>query len=58
MYLSDIYTVTLNLAGVPGMSLPCGTSREGLPIGLQIVAPAFEETRMFQAGRALERARA
>ncbi len=58
MYLSDIYTVTLNLAGVPGMSLPCGASREGLPIGLQIVAPAFEESRMFQAGRALERTRA
>ncbi len=56
MYLSDIYTVTLNLAGVPGMSLPCGQSGAGLPIGLQIVAPAFEESRMFRAGRALERA--
>ncbi len=56
MYLSDIYTVTLNLAGVPGMSLPCGKSGEGLPIGLQIVAPAFEESRMFRAGWALEHA--
>ncbi|OYT72561.1 MAG: Asp-tRNA(Asn)/Glu-tRNA(Gln) amidotransferase GatCAB subunit A [Chloracidobacterium sp. CP2_5A] len=56
MYLSDIYTVTLNLAGVPGMSLPCGKSGEGLPIGLQLVAPAFEESRMFRAGRVLERA--
>ncbi|MCS7078497.1 MAG: Asp-tRNA(Asn)/Glu-tRNA(Gln) amidotransferase subunit GatA [Chloracidobacterium sp.] len=55
MYLSDIYTVTLNLAGVPGMSLPCGKSVEGLPIGLQIIAPAFEESRMFRAGRMLER---
>ncbi len=48
MYLSDLYTVSANLAGVPAMSVPCGRSRDGLPIGLQLQAPAFDETRLLQ----------
>ncbi len=56
MYLSDIYTVTLNLAGVPGMSLPCGVSAAGLPIGMQLIAPHFEEARMLDAAYAYEQA--
>src|SRR5262249_57265944 len=39
MYLSDVYTVSCNLAGLPGMSLPCGVTKSGLPIGLQLLAP-------------------
>ncbi|MHC5544838.1 amidase family protein, partial [Singulisphaera rosea] len=41
MYLSDIYTITANLAGIPGLSIPCGLTKSGLPIGLQLLAPAF-----------------
>jgi aspartyl-tRNA(Asn)/glutamyl-tRNA(Gln) amidotransferase subunit A len=55
MYLSDIYTVTGDLAGIPGISIPCGNTSEGLPVGLQIFAPPFEESRIFQLARALER---
>ncbi len=49
MYLEDFYTVTANLAGITGMSLPCGFTREGLPIGVQLLAPAFQETRLLLA---------
>ncbi|MFY9222784.1 MAG: Asp-tRNA(Asn)/Glu-tRNA(Gln) amidotransferase subunit GatA [Blastocatellia bacterium] len=56
MYLADIYTVTLNLAGVPGISVPCGFSSTGLPIGCQLVAPHFEELRLLQAANAYEQA--
>ena len=56
MYLSDIYTISANLAGLPGISIPAGMSSGGLPIGLQIQAPPFEETRLFQAARMFERA--
>ena len=56
MYLADIYTVTLNLAGVPGISIPCGFSSTGLPIGCQLVAPHFEELRLLQAANAYEQA--
>ena len=55
MYLADIYTVSLNLAGVPGISIPCGFSSEGLPIGCQLIAPHFEEGRLLQAADAYER---
>lgn len=55
MYLADIYTVSLNLAGVPGISIPCGFSTEGLPIGCQLIAPHFEEGRLLQAADAYER---
>jgi len=54
MYLMDIYTVTANLAGIPGLSLPCGFSQEGLPIGLQIQAPYFQEARLLNLAHTLE----
>jgi aspartyl-tRNA(Asn)/glutamyl-tRNA(Gln) amidotransferase subunit A len=47
MYLSDIYTVTMNLAGVPGISVPCGLTKSGLPIGLQLVAKHFDEATLL-----------
>ena len=47
MYLSDIYTIAVNLAGLPGMSLPCGFDAQGLPIGLQLIGNYFAETRML-----------
>jgi aspartyl-tRNA(Asn)/glutamyl-tRNA(Gln) amidotransferase subunit A len=56
MYLSDIYTITLNLAGVPGISLPCGLTSNGLPIGIQLIAPHFAEAALFRTGHALEQA--
>ena len=56
MYLSDIYTITANLAGIPGVSLPCGFTGEGLPIGLQLLAPAFAEESLLKTARAFERA--
>lgn len=55
MYLSDIYTISANLAGLPGISVPAGFSNSGLPIGLQLLAPAFEETRLLRAARMFER---
>jgi aspartyl-tRNA(Asn)/glutamyl-tRNA(Gln) amidotransferase subunit A len=54
MYLSDIYTINVNLAGLPGMSLPCGFSSGGLPIGLQLIAKHFEEEKIFRAAYAYE----
>lgn len=56
MYLADIYTVTGSLAGLPGISVPCGTTRAGLPVGMQILGPHFSEGRVLQLARALERA--
>jgi aspartyl-tRNA(Asn)/glutamyl-tRNA(Gln) amidotransferase subunit A len=50
MYLNDIYTVGPNLAGLPAMSIPCGTGAGGLPVGLQIVGPYFSEARMLNLG--------
>lgn len=49
MYLCDLYTVTTNLAGLPGISIPCGFSKSGLPIGLQLQGPAFGEAKLLQA---------
>jgi len=54
MYRSDIFTVTANLAGLPAMSLPCGLSKQGLPIGFQFLAPHFQEGRLLGAAQALE----
>ncbi|MBI2608749.1 MAG: Asp-tRNA(Asn)/Glu-tRNA(Gln) amidotransferase subunit GatA [Deltaproteobacteria bacterium] len=54
MYLTDVYTTSLNLAGLPGLSLPCGFSSKGLPIGLQMISPWFEEERIFEAAFLLE----
>jgi aspartyl-tRNA(Asn)/glutamyl-tRNA(Gln) amidotransferase subunit A len=56
MYLADIYTVTGSLAGVPGMSVPCGKTAAGLPIGMQIFASHFGEGRILQLARAFEKA--
>jgi aspartyl-tRNA(Asn)/glutamyl-tRNA(Gln) amidotransferase subunit A len=58
MYLADIFTVTADLVGVPGISIPCGNSREGLPIGMQIMARHFDEPTLFRLGHAYEHARA
>jgi aspartyl-tRNA(Asn)/glutamyl-tRNA(Gln) amidotransferase subunit A len=54
MYLSDIYTNALNLAGLPGMSLPIARTGDGLPVGMQIMAPAFMEERLFCLGSLIE----
>ena len=56
MYLSDIYTISANLAGIPGLSLCCGLSSNGLPIGLQLLAAPFEEEKLLRAARMFERA--
>jgi aspartyl-tRNA(Asn)/glutamyl-tRNA(Gln) amidotransferase subunit A len=55
MYLADIYTVTGSLAGVPGISVPCGKTPEGLPVGLQIFGPHFGEARVLQIANAFEK---
>ena len=57
MYLADIYTVTADLAGIPGISVPCGKSRAGLPIGLQILARHFDEPTLIRLAHAYEHAR-
>jgi len=56
MYLADIYTVTGSLAGVPGISVPSGKTKAGLPVGMQIFAPHFGESTLFRLARALESA--
>ncbi len=54
MYLSDIYTIAVNLAGIPGISVPCGFDGAGLPIGLQILTPAFSEAKLLRMARMYE----
>ena len=54
MYLSDIYTVPLNLAGLPGLSMPCGFDTKGLPIGAQLIGPALGEARVLNAAHAFQ----
>lgn len=54
MYLADIYTVAVNLAGIPGISIPCGLDVAGLPIGLQILTPAFSEAKLLRIARMYE----
>ncbi|EKE10839.1 MAG: aspartyl-tRNA(Asn)/glutamyl-tRNA (Gln) amidotransferase subunit A [uncultured bacterium] len=54
MYLSDIYTVSANLAGVPAISVPCGFTKNGLPMGLQFTARHFEEEKLYDAGAWLQ----
>ncbi|MGO9621390.1 MAG: Asp-tRNA(Asn)/Glu-tRNA(Gln) amidotransferase subunit GatA [Desulfobaccales bacterium] len=56
MYLSDIFTISANLAGIPGISVPCGFSSRGLPIGLQLLGPPFAEPEIFRAAYAFEQA--
>ncbi|HUO32524.1 MAG TPA: amidase family protein, partial [Bryobacteraceae bacterium] len=57
MYLADVYTVTANLAGIPGISVPCGENREGLPIGLQLFGRHFDEATVLRVAHAYEQAR-
>ena len=54
MYLGDIFTVTANLAGICGLSVPCGFAGDGLPIGLQILGPGFKEENILRVGHAYE----
>src|SRR5207247_4689829 len=56
MYLSDIYTISCNLAGIAGISIPCGFTKTNLPIGLQIQAPPFEEEKLLRVARMHEKA--
>ena len=56
MYLNDVFTVTVNLAGLPAISVPAGLSHDGLPLGLQIIGRAFDEATVLRAGRGIERA--
>ncbi len=56
MYLSDIFTISMNLAGIPGLSLPCGLTRERLPIGLQILGRHFDEETVLRAAYSYEQA--
>ncbi|MHC4565044.1 MAG: amidase family protein, partial [Planctomycetota bacterium] len=55
MYLSDIHTIGANLAGIPGISIPCGFDEDGLPIGLQILAPTFGEEKLLRIARMFEK---
>jgi aspartyl-tRNA(Asn)/glutamyl-tRNA(Gln) amidotransferase subunit A len=55
MYLSDIYTITGSLAGIPCMSVPCGYTSDGLPVGLQILCNHFDEAKMFRLAAAFEK---
>ena len=54
MYLNDVFTVSVNLAGLPGMNIPMGLSAHGLPLGLQLIGQAFDEARIFQVAETLE----
>ena len=56
MYLNDIFTVTVNMAGLPGISVPAGRSVDGLPLGLQLIGKPFGEETLFQAAAAIEQA--
>jgi aspartyl-tRNA(Asn)/glutamyl-tRNA(Gln) amidotransferase subunit A len=56
MYLNDIFTVTVNMAGLPGMSVPAGLSSEGTPLGLQLIGRPFDEETLFRVGAVIEAA--
>ena len=57
MYLGDIYTISVNLAGLPGLSMPCGTDSKGLPIGVQLIGDCFKEKNIIRAAYAFEQTR-
>jgi aspartyl-tRNA(Asn)/glutamyl-tRNA(Gln) amidotransferase subunit A len=57
MYLGDIYTISVNLAGLPGISIPCGTDSKGLPIGLQLIGDCYQEKKLIQAAYTYEQSR-
>jgi aspartyl-tRNA(Asn)/glutamyl-tRNA(Gln) amidotransferase subunit A len=56
MYLSDIYTINVNLAGLPGISVPCGFASDGMPVGLQMIGKAFDESNLLSYAHAYESA--
>ena len=56
MYLQDVFTVTVNLAGLPGISVPAGLTPSGLPLGLQLIGKAFDEGTLLKAAQAIETA--
>ncbi len=56
MYLNDVFTVPANLAGLPAVSVPAGLSADGLPLGLQVIGPAFDEAMVLRVGEVIERA--
>jgi aspartyl-tRNA(Asn)/glutamyl-tRNA(Gln) amidotransferase subunit A len=56
MYLNDVFTVTVNMAGLPGISVPAGLSMEGLPLGLQLIGRPFDEETLFALGAVIEQA--
>jgi aspartyl-tRNA(Asn)/glutamyl-tRNA(Gln) amidotransferase subunit A len=55
MYLSDIYTISTNLAGLPALSVPCGFTDLGLPVGMQLIGRAFEESSLLSIAHAYDR---
>jgi aspartyl-tRNA(Asn)/glutamyl-tRNA(Gln) amidotransferase subunit A len=56
MYLNDIFTVTVNMAGLPGIAVPAGLDSQGLPLGLQLIGRPFDEETLFAAGQVIEHA--
>lgn len=56
MYMNDVFTVTANMAGVPGISIPAGLNKDGLPLGLQLIGKPFDEGTLFQVGEVIEQA--
>jgi aspartyl-tRNA(Asn)/glutamyl-tRNA(Gln) amidotransferase subunit A len=56
MYLADIYTVTASLAGICGVTVPCGKTKAGLPVGMQVLSRHFDESMAFRVARAVETA--
>ena len=56
MYLNDVFTVSVNLAGLPGLSVPAGLNSQGLPLGLQLIGRPWDEETIIRAGGVLERA--
>ena len=54
MYLNDVFTVTVNMAGLPGLALPGGTDASGLPLGLQLIGRPFDEETLFSLGAVIE----
>lgn len=57
MYLGDVCTVPVNIAGLPSLSLPCGEDQDGLPVGMQLIGPAYSEPMLYRAGYAFEQAK-
>ncbi len=56
MYLNDVFTVTVNMAGLPGLAVPAGLDGQGLPLGLQLIGKPFDEETLFSLGEVIEQA--